>query len=301
MALSLNYHHLYYFFAVAKSGSIAKAADDLSLTPPTLSSQLKQFQRTIKCRLFERSGTGLKLTNEGRVFFKYARQMFALGDQLENRVRDQISGVHPGIQIGVPHGTPAAYTTALVNHILRRHENARVELEEGALDRLGPKMGDLRLDLVLTTERVRKLEGVFCENTLIGDVPIVFAARPVNGNGYGQFIKPRKTRFIVPINPVGSFDAISNFLNRVESKEICEVPNRDVALSLAQKGQGAAVIDSFSFHAFRPRRSLRLVRIDKHPPIRECVYLANSPRKLNNPLADDALTSFRLRLPAAAN
>lgn len=297
MAPPLNYHHLYYFFAIAKSGSIAKAADELALTPPTLSSQLKQFQRSVKCRLFERNGNALRLTAEGRVFFKYARQMFALGDQLEDHVRDQSDGLHPGIQIGVPHGLPASYTAALISHILKRHDNARVELEEGALDRLAPKMGDLRLDLVMSTERLRKLEGVFCENTLIGDVPIVFAARITNGNGHNQFLDAKKTRFLLPVNPQPSFDAIANFLNRVDRKEICVVPNRDVALSLASKGQGVAAVDVFSFNAYRPHGRLRLARVDKHPPIRESVYLATTPRKLSNPLADYALTSFRLRFP----
>lgn len=298
MALTLNYHHLYYFFAVAKSGSISKAANELALTPPTLSSQLKEFQRAVKTKLFERDGNALKLTPEGRVFFKYARQMFALGDQLEDRIRDHAMGDHPAIQIGVPHGLPASYITALVNHILKRNDKARIELEEGALDRLTPKMGDQRLDLVLTTEKVRKLEGVFCENTLVGELPIVFATRAVRGNHNYQFINTRKMRFIVPTSPAPTSNAIENFLNSFEKKEVCEVPDRDVALSLALKGQGTAVVDSFSFHTFPPRRSLRLVRIDRHAPILESVFLANAPRKMGNPIAEHALSSFRIPAPA---
>lgn len=297
MALSLNYHHLYYFFAVAKSGSISKAASELSLTPPTLSSQLKQFQRSVKCRLFVRDGTGLKLTPEGRIFFKFAREMFSLGDQLESRVRHHGIHGHPTIQIGVPHGTPSAYTSALVNHILRHNSQTRVGLEEGALDYLTPKMGDLRLDFVLTTERVRRLEGVPCDNKLIGEIPIVFACRSSIRNGRGRYVTAKRTRFILPTYPTNTFDAIANLLNGVDPKEVCEVPNRDIALALALNGQGAAAVDYFSFNSFQRRQKLRLVRVDHHPAIRESVFLATAPRREPNPIADNTLRSFRLKLP----
>jgi DNA-binding transcriptional LysR family regulator len=52
----LNYHHLYYFWLVAREGTIARAASLLHLTQPTVSGQLRQLERHLKAKLLERQG-----------------------------------------------------------------------------------------------------------------------------------------------------------------------------------------------------------------------------------------------------
>ena len=64
--IPLNYHHLYYFYTVAKTGSIAKATDTLLLAQPTISAQIKELERFFKRPLFERRNRRLVLTEEGR-------------------------------------------------------------------------------------------------------------------------------------------------------------------------------------------------------------------------------------------
>ena len=61
----LNYHHLLYFWTVAKEGSITKACDKLHLSQPTISNQLKTLEQSIGHPLFQRSGRQLVLTEMG--------------------------------------------------------------------------------------------------------------------------------------------------------------------------------------------------------------------------------------------
>ena len=79
----MNYKHLYYFWATAKAGGVLRAAQQLHVTPQTLSGQIKLLEDRLGCPLLRRSGRGLELTEEGRTALGYADQIFALGAELE--------------------------------------------------------------------------------------------------------------------------------------------------------------------------------------------------------------------------
>jgi len=68
----LNYHHLYYFWAVAREGSIRRACEHLQLAQPTVSSQIQKLERSLGEKLFDRVGRGLALTDTGRLVYRYA-------------------------------------------------------------------------------------------------------------------------------------------------------------------------------------------------------------------------------------
>src|SRR3954468_17141033 len=80
----LNYNHLYYFWIVAREGSIARAAEELMLSQPTISIQIKELETSFRKRLFDRVGRGLKLTEAGRIVLNYANEIFSLGQDMSN-------------------------------------------------------------------------------------------------------------------------------------------------------------------------------------------------------------------------
>ena len=86
---SLNFKHLRYFWMVARTGSIAKAAEQLHLTPQSISGQLSEFADTLGVELFRRVGRNLELTDTGRRILSYAEEIFSTGDELLQIVRDQ--------------------------------------------------------------------------------------------------------------------------------------------------------------------------------------------------------------------
>lgn len=78
----LNYHHLYYFYLVAREGSIAKAAKLLHVTPQTVSGQLSTFENQLGYSLFDRINKRLYLNARGKVSYQYASEIFHKGNQL---------------------------------------------------------------------------------------------------------------------------------------------------------------------------------------------------------------------------
>ena len=102
----LNYHHLLYFWKVAKEGSIARASVDLRLAPPTISVQIHQLEEVLGQKLFERHGRGLLLTDVGRVVFHYAENIFTTGDALLQAVGADTARRRIHVNVGVADTLP---------------------------------------------------------------------------------------------------------------------------------------------------------------------------------------------------
>src|SRR5512139_602028 len=85
----LNYHHLRYFWIVAKEGGLTKAAAKLHVSQPTISAQIQALEGVLGERLFRRVGRNLALTDAGQHVLMYAEEIFGIGQDLLNSVRQQ--------------------------------------------------------------------------------------------------------------------------------------------------------------------------------------------------------------------
>lgn len=83
----VNYKHVHYFWAVAREGGIARASERLHLTPQTISGQLSLLEEYLGVRLFTRVGRNLELSETGRLVLSYADEIFSLGGELEEVIR----------------------------------------------------------------------------------------------------------------------------------------------------------------------------------------------------------------------
>ena len=88
----LNYHHLLYFWTVARTGSVSAASEELRLAPPTISNQIKKLEENLGEELLQRSGRKLVLTDMGRVAMRYADEIFSLGRELTSTMKERPTG-----------------------------------------------------------------------------------------------------------------------------------------------------------------------------------------------------------------
>src|SRR5690606_31581476 len=102
----LNYHHLLYFWTVAKEGSVARATQRLRLAQPTISGQIRQLERQLDVKLFQRQGRNLVLTDVGRVVYRYADEIFGLGRELMDVLENRPTGRPLRLTVGVAEGVP---------------------------------------------------------------------------------------------------------------------------------------------------------------------------------------------------
>jgi LysR family transcriptional activator of nhaA len=114
----LNYHHLFYFWKVVRSGSITAACRELRLAPPTVSAQLKSLEDQLGEKLLMRRGRTLVPTDVGQMVYGYAQQIFGLGQELMDAVKQRPTGRPIRVVIGVDDVLPKEIAQALIQPAL---------------------------------------------------------------------------------------------------------------------------------------------------------------------------------------
>jgi LysR family transcriptional activator of nhaA len=97
----MNFNHLYYFFVVAKEGSIKAAAQKVFVSQPTISDQIKLLEEHLECKLFERQHRQLSLTKEGELALEYATKIFDLSNEVTRRLRHNIKIPKTSFDVGM--------------------------------------------------------------------------------------------------------------------------------------------------------------------------------------------------------
>lgn len=167
----LNYRHLLYFWAVAKEGSITRAAERLDLSVQTISTQLGQLERQLGHALFAPQGRSLKLTEAGRTALVHAEQIFLIGEQMRQALAAR-AHVRPRFAVGVTDAVPKLIAFRLLENVLRPPLAVRLECSEGEFDHLLGELALNRLDLVVTDRSAPQRAHLKLHSHLLANVEI---------------------------------------------------------------------------------------------------------------------------------
>lgn len=185
----LNYHHLLYFYVVAREGTIAKACEVLRLTQPTISGQLKALEDALGEKLFHRTGRTLALTETGHVVYAYAQEIFGLGRELQDTLKGRPTGKPVRLRVGVSDVVPKLIAYRLIEPALRVQGNVQLVCSEDRAQRLVEALSSHALDLVVADSPIvhpSKKQKVF--NHFLGECSVsFFASNLVNGRMRGDF------------------------------------------------------------------------------------------------------------------
>lgn len=174
----LNYHHLLYFWAVAKHGTMAKACKELNLTQPTISAQIRMLEETLGEKLFVREGRRLVLTEMGRVAFKYAEDIFLLGKDFLNTVKRQGTSHSARLTVGIADAVPKLLASQLLSTAFRNPKALHLICWEDKLERLLADLASHSLDLVIADTPASPSARVRTYNHLMGESGVTLFATP---------------------------------------------------------------------------------------------------------------------------
>ncbi len=294
--IPINYHHLYYFYTIAKAGTITKACETLFLNQSTLSSQLKQLEASLGRKLFERRKQRLFLTDDGRLVLDYAESIFEIGQELQDALRDRPQTGRIAIQVGILNGTPRSFGHALLECLLKDAALANVTVQEGSLAELSTGLNQQKLDVVLSDASMRTQNQGELFNHLIGKVPVVLAAAPRLAGRIKKLPQDLAgAPFILPSLPSQVYHQIQDALaqRNIRPKVVAEVQDVELARRLALAGHGIAPLNVFSLAASLPRGGLKVISASRSWGIYESIYLVARKRKWPNPLAERLIKNFR--------
>ena len=173
----INYNHLYYFWVVGREGGVVRASEELMVSQPTISNQLKELEASLGHRLFERAGRGRTLTEAGRVVFNYANEMFSLGHEMLNALEHRQTGAAAiRLTAGVVDVIPKPLAKQLLAPALDLDPPVRLICREDKSDRLLADLAARRIDVVLSDAPIGVAVQLQGHNHLLAESGVSFFA-----------------------------------------------------------------------------------------------------------------------------
>jgi LysR family transcriptional activator of nhaA len=173
----LNYHHLLYFWTVAREGSIARASETLRLAQPTISEQIRLLEESLGVKLLQKKGRNLFLTDAGRVAFEYAEEIFSRGREMSDVLRGRTVGRATRFTLGIADVVPKLIAYRLILPALE-FEPIRLVCREGKPDKLLSQLAIHEVDLVISDSPLDPSLRIRAFSHLLGQSGLSFFAHP---------------------------------------------------------------------------------------------------------------------------
>jgi len=281
----LNYHHLLYFWVVAKQGSIAQASKELRLAHPTISVQIHRLEDVLGHKLFERKGRHLVLTEFGRVALRYADEIFALGREFTDTAKGRPSGRPIRLVVGVADVLPKSIAYRILEPAFRLEENVRVICREGPAEEFMGELAMHTVDVVLSDAPVGPGTSVRAFSHPLGDCGTTFLAAPA----LAKACRRRFPRSLdgVPFLLPGGKSALRRSLEewfdslKIRPKVIAELDDSALAKVVGEAGFGVFAVPDVVEKEVRQRYKVQL--IGRAEEVRQRYYAISVERKIRHP------------------
>ena len=282
---ALNFKHLRYLWAVAKSGSIARASAQLHVTPQSISSQLAELEATLGVTLLRRAGRGLEVTDIGQRIVGYAEEIFGLEDELLAVVREQDQRTALPFRIGIANSVPKSLTYRIVEPALRLDEPVRLICREAHLVSLLADLAVHRLDMVIADRPMPGDVKVRAFNHLLGASDLtIFGADTLVHTLKGKFPAMLDgAPFLMPGEGVAIRPALQQWFEsqRLHPRIVGEFDDSALLKSFGQGGAGLfpapTAIAAYVCEQYGVRAVGRIGSITEH------LYAITTERRMRHP------------------
>ncbi len=281
----LNYHHLLYFWTVARHGSISRATEELYLAQPTISAQLRALEESLGEKLFARTGRNITLTEMGRVVFRYADEIFSLGRELTDTLKGRSVGRPVRFTVGIADVLPKLVAYRLLQPALQLTDPIRMVCHEGKPEQLLAELAVHGLDLVLSDAPIGPMVKVRAFNHLLGESDVtIFGPAKLAAKYRRRF--PQSLDGAPMLLPTETTSLRRSFDQWCESKSIRPFVVGEVEDSalLEVFGQsGAGLFPAPSVIEGEVRRQYGVQTVGRLEEVRERFYAISVERKLKHP------------------
>lgn len=289
--MSLNYHHLRLFHAVAHAGSLTRAAEALTLSQSALSVQLQKLEQQLGHNLFDRCGKKLILTEAGRIALDYADTIFETGNELIKVLQGRPRAAHHVLRVGALTTLSRNFQLAFLRPVIGR---ADVELvvRSGTMRELLAQLEAHMIDVVLATTAVRRDAATDLHCHLIDEQPVSLVGRPEATREAISFPDILRT---VPVTLPSLDSEIRVALDRVLSLAgihltiQAEVDDMAMLRLLARESHGLAVVPPIVVQD--ELDAGLLVEHCRIPDVTERFYAIVQTRRFPHPLLQELITA----------
>ncbi|MGE5219144.1 MAG: transcriptional activator NhaR [Chloroflexota bacterium] len=295
----LNYHHLLYFWTVARLGGVARASEELRLTQATVSAQLKSLETALGEKLFRKSGRRLALTETGKVVFRYADEIFSLGQEMLGTLKGRPEGRLARVTVGVADVMPKLVAYQLIEPALKLKDSYRIVCREGTNEELLPALAVHDLDVVLTDAPIEPGLNVKAFHHLLGECDVLLFANAKLAEKVCRGF-PRSldgAPFLLPTRNTILRRSLDQWFDQrdIRPKIIAEFEDNALLMVFGQRGAGIFAAPSVIKHEVERKYDVKVM--GEVSSVRERFYAVSLDRKLKHPAVLAISEAARARLP----
>lgn len=282
----LNYHHLLYFWAVARYGSVVRASVELRLAQPTISGQVRRLEEVLGVKLFDRVGRQLVLTEVGQTVYRYADEIFALGQDMVGTLKGRPSVRPLRLTVGVADVLPKVLVQKLLEPAFQIEKPIQLICREDRVveDFMGELVGH-EVDMVLADRPLGPGIKVHAYNHLLGECGTTFLASPALVKKYRRGF-PRSIDGAPCLLP-GAHATVRRALDqwfesaKVHPALIAEFDDSALMYAFGEEGKGIFPSPTVFEHEFRKRYNVQVV--GRVPTVRQHFYAISADRRIQHP------------------
>ncbi len=281
----LNYHHLLYFWHVAREGTVAAAAERLHLAQPTVSAQIKRLERSLGHDLFQRQGRRLALTEFGKIAYRFADEIFALGHELLDTLKGRPADHRSQFVVGVADVLPKLLTYRFLMPALARSSDLQIVCHEGKPPELLARLALHEFDVVFSDAPIPPDVDVRAYSHLLGQCSVtVFATAPLARLHRPKFPAALDgAPFLLPVSTTMLRRSLDRWFddNGIRPTIVGEFEDAALLKVFGQAGKGLFVVPSAIEKEVRRQYQVQIVgRIDA---IKEHFYAISVERRVRHP------------------
>lgn len=284
----INYQHLYYFWVVAKHGSISAACEVLHLAQPTVSAQLAIFEHNIGSKLLEKQGRKLVLSDTGRAVFHYAEEIFSLGRELTHMLKGRHTERGLRLNLGISDALPKLLAYRLIEPLLRQPESVQIQCWEDKTERLLNELALHSIDLVLSDVPATPASGARVFNHFLGESQVALFAAPALAERYRSDF-PRCLNgapFLLPTANTALRRSLDLWFDSHEISPNIQAEIEDSGLIKTFGMGGSGVFFSPIAVASAIEQQYRVVQLGIADGVVERFYIVSAQRRMKHPLVN---------------
>ena len=289
----LNYHHLLYFWTIARTGSIARACAELRLAQPTLSGQLRALEEQLGEKLFMRVGRGLTLTETGKVVYGYADEIFSLGRELTDVLKGKPPGRPARLLVGVSDLMPKLVVHRILQPALNMDAPVHLVCYEDQPERLLLSLSAHELDLVLSDAPAHPSVQAPVFSHLLGSSGLALFAAPALAARYRKDFPARLdgAPFLMPMRNSASRRTLDLWFDAHGIRPLIVAEFQDLALLNVFGQAGVGIFASPMVVEDQVRKYRQVALVGKLNTAKEDFYAISAERRIKHP-AVAAISQF---------
>jgi len=289
----MNYKHLHYFWVVAKEGSIARAGVRLNIKPQTISGQLSLLEDALSVELFVKSGRNIEITEVGRLVLNYADEIFSLGNELEQVLKNEAEGRPNLFRVGIADVVPKSIAQRILLPAIQMPEPTRMVCKETGLDTLLAELAVHRLDLVLSDRPIPPNVSARAYSHKLGECSVsFFASKSLIDQFRGGFPECLNgAPILLPSRGSQLRENIDDWLTikRLHPKVVAEFDDSALMKSFGQEGSGIFVAPTVISREVEEQYKVQ--SIGQVEEIKELFYAISVERRVSNAITAAVIKS----------